>query len=51
MNTSRKMNFVVDTSVWFFLFSSESLRRSAPSKLLDPPKVKIIVAQIVEALV
>jgi serine/threonine-protein kinase SRPK3 len=27
-----------------------SFRRSAPSKMLDPPKVKIIIAQVVEAL-
>jgi serine/threonine-protein kinase SRPK3 len=27
-----------------------SFRRSAPSKRLDPPKVKIIIAQIAEAL-
>ena len=28
-----------------------SFRRSAPSKLLDPPKVKIIIAEVVQALV
>lgn len=31
--------------------SISSFRRSTPLKLLDPPKVKIIIAQIVDALV
>jgi len=42
---------MVDTSVLVLPVLGDSFRRSAPSKLLDPPKVKIIVAQIVEALV
>ena len=31
--------------------SVSNFRHSAPSKSLDPPKVKILIAQIVEALV
>ncbi|OJA09422.1 hypothetical protein AZE42_03067 [Rhizopogon vesiculosus] len=30
--------------------SISSFRRSAPSELLDPPKVKIIIAEVVQAL-